>query len=399
MVESRRSLGWLGLLSAFALFGCGSEAASLAPTACSAAAIEGCLVNQQACVAEAAGPRCSTCADGSFANAAGTCAPIAGKALEHDFAMFSSKAGEEILGLCQSWTLNNAEEIWVNTVELRQDTAEHHSNWTFVPDDQYPGADGVWPCDDRQYSQLKAALAGGVLYAQSTQATHEVQRFPNGAAVRIPPYSRIIGDVHVLNTTEQAVTGHIKLTVYEVPKADVKVKLVPFHMTYQGLAIPPQATSRFTGNCKLNQDFMEAAGVPFGMKVYYGLPHTHKLGSRFFFSVIGGPHDGESLLDVHGFNGEARGKTFDPPIDLTGAQGLRFGCEFENPRPVEVDWGFGDQEMCEMLGFAESPVGFESSIDAATPAGMDGATQLFTSSCSTLAFKWNFDKPGGPGPM
>jgi len=62
--------------------------------------------------------------------------------------------GEEVLGLCQSWTLNNPEELWVNAVELGQDVASHHSNWTFVPDNLYKGEDGVWPCDERSSRQM-----------------------------------------------------------------------------------------------------------------------------------------------------------------------------------------------------------------------------------------------------
>ena len=88
-------------------------------------------------------------------------------------------------------------------MELEQSEASHHSNWTFVPDDQFTGPDGSWKCKDRGYSQLTAALQGGVLYAQSTQATREVQKFPDGVVVRIPPRSRIISDVHVLNTTRR----------------------------------------------------------------------------------------------------------------------------------------------------------------------------------------------------
>ncbi len=95
------------------------------------------------------------------------------------------------------------------------------------------------------------------------------------------------------------------------------------------------------------------------------------------------------LIDVRGFNGEARGRQYIPPIDLTGATGLRFGCEFENPRDDEVNWGFGDQEMCEALGFMESPLAFESRINEAVPSGSDGDIALYTGACSTLAFAWN----------
>jgi hypothetical protein len=57
-----------------------------------------------------------------------------------------------------------------------------------------------------------------------------------------------------------------------------------------------------------------------------------------------------------------------------------------------VHWGFGDQEMCEMLGFVESDAAFESSIDTDSPAGADNQTQLFTGQCSTIMLPWNTKK-------
>jgi hypothetical protein len=318
--------------------------------------------------------------------------------VSHDFSEFTTQPGEEVRGLCQSWTLDNAEELWVNAVELEQDEGSHHSNWTFVPSDLFEGPDGVWPCGDRNYSQVTAALSGGVLYAQSTQAVKETQRFPNRAAVRIPPYSRVIGDVHLLNTTDAPITGHARLTLYTLLREEVLVKLVPFHMTYEELAIPPHATSRFTGDCALGDRFQAAAQTPFDMEIYYVLPHYHALGTRFFLDVMGGPSAGTPLFDVSGFDSEPHGRAYDPPLEVAGADGLRFGCEFVNPRSETVGWGFGDQEMCEMLGFADSDVVFESSVGAADPAGQDGEVQLFTGDCNTLAFKWDDNKPGGPGP-
>jgi hypothetical protein len=113
------------------------------------------------------------------------------------------------------------------------------------------------------------------------------------------------------------------------------------------------------------------------------------LGTRFFLQAVGGSRDGEYLLDVYGFNGEARGRFFDPAIDLSGITSLRFGCEFENPRAETVGWGFGDQEMCEMLGFIESPpVAFESRVSDAEPLADDGDVQVFSSACTSLMIPW-----------
>ena len=111
-----------------------------------------CRVTQKACVSDASGAHCEACPPGKYAAASGSCEAIEGKAYSHDFTDFTVKPGEEVLGQCQSWTINNPEEIWFNAVELVQDEASHHSNWMFVPDDKFDGPDGVWKCSDRSYS-------------------------------------------------------------------------------------------------------------------------------------------------------------------------------------------------------------------------------------------------------
>jgi len=384
----------VGAASLFVVFVGGCSHSSGAADPCGGKIAE-CLASQQGCVTDGQGSHCVACTSGQYAAPNGSCTQIAGTPLAHDFAQFTTDAGQEVLGLCQSWTLDNATELWVNAVELEQDEASHHSNWTFVPDDKYDGGDGVWKCADRNYSQLTAALAGGVLYAQSTQAAREVQKFPNAAAVRIPPYSRIIGDVHLLNVGAKPVTGHAKLTLYTLAPSDVAVKLVPFHLTYDGLDLPPQADSRFTGSCELDNLFPSGK---LDMKIYYILPHTHALATRFFVNVLGGPNDGKSMLETHGFDSGAHGRAFDPPYDMSSAQGITFGCQYTNPRPVDVKWGFGDQEMCELLGFAAMNVAFESKVPAAYSDGKDGNVQLFSAKCTTLVFPWDFMRAGGPGP-
>lgn len=380
-----------------ALAGCGPNATNpvAGPSACDLLA---CGASQKICIDDAQGARCEACGSGQYAGASGECTALEGTSWSHEFAKFTVNAGEEIKGLCQSVTLNNATEMWVNAVELEQNEWSHHSNWTFVPSDRFEGPDGVWKCGDRDYDQVSAALAGGVLYAQSTQATREVQKFPTGVAVRIPPYSRIIGDVHLLNPTNMAATGSLKLTLYGIPKDEVAHKLVPFHLNYAGLAIPPHEKSRFMGECTLTDKFA-AAGEPFDPKVYFILPHTHAMAAGFFLDIIGGPRDGERLLELGPYDGEAHGKVYNTPIDMTGAEGYRFGCEYHSKRDQVVGWGFGDQEMCELLGFAESNVGFESNITSAEEVGKDGDVRIFSAPCTTIAFAWDHEKAGGPPPM
>lgn len=353
---------------------------------CDEAGVAECKVNQQACSADAAGQStCFECERGQLVDAAGQCAAIPGEAMQHAFAEFETKAGEEVRGLCQSWTIGNDTDLYVNAVELWQDESSHHSNWTFVPDDQFEGPDGVWPCDERGYDQLSAAVVGGVLYAQSTQATREVQKFRDGAVVRIPAHARIIGDVHLLNVGTEAVKGHVELSLYTLDPSAVDVVLAPFHLTYDGLDIPPHSKSRFEGSC--STDDLASDGA-LSMKVHYVLPHTHAQGRRFFFGPTGGDSAPGLLFDVQGFNGEARGQAYDPPIQVGGADDLYFGCEFDNPRDESIGWGFGDQEMCEMLGFMEADFAFESRVSTAEPAGEADGMPVFTGPCETLRIPW-----------
>ena len=348
------------------------------------------------CVRDDDGPRCTPCDRGEYVGDDGLCQALTGEVLTHDFPEVSTPRGGEVLDMCRSWTLGNSTELWVNAVELEQDEASHHSNWMFAPQDRYAGPDGLWRCKDRDYDQLTAALSGGVLYAQSTQARREVQKFPDGVAVRIPPYSTVISAVHTLNVTDAPVTGNIRLSIFTIPVESVSVKLAPFHLTYDTLDIPPRSKARFTGNCELASHYQANGAAGFDAKIYWILPHTHALASRFFAELTGGSNE-QSLIDISGFNSEARGRTYNPPIDAAGATGMRFACEFDNPRDEKVVWGFGDQEMCELLGFAESPIAFESRVETVEPDGNEGSLQRFTGPCSTIAFKWLQDKPGGGG--
>jgi hypothetical protein len=377
------------LAAALALATAACAPPSAAEPACGATDVAHCAITQEACFLMNGTASCMHCGAGQHPDASGRCVAIAGTALSHDFPEQTVAMGAESLGLCRSWTLNNAEDLWVTGFELTQNEASHHSNWTFAPEGTFPGADGIWNCRDRGYDQLSAAVAGGVIYAQSTQATHEVQVFPEGAAVRIPAHSVIFSDIHLLNLTTASVTGHASITLYTVPRAQVSIPLTPFHITYQALALPPHERSRAEMTCDLDTGYRMQTGHGVDLRMFYALPHTHALGTRVFLQAVGGPIDGQMLLDVQGSPGEARGTGYGTPIDLTGITGLRFGCEFENPTTDVVHWGFGNQEMCEMLGFMQSDYAFEGRGENQLSMGMDGTTATFDADCQMLWLDWS----------
>ncbi len=276
--------------------------------------------------------------------------------LTHNFGDFELAPHQEIASQCVVWTLNNDRALYVNQITLANSGAYHHSNWFVVPESLYPGPDGFFRCRDRDFDELSSAVNGTVIFAQSTQSLAETQQLARGAVIMIPPRHKVVAGVHLLNLQNRVHTTNLRMSLGLIHPSDVEVILTPFRLTYYTLDIPPLVQSRFTTDCDLTTPFESVAQRPLDLKLYWVLPHYHELGNHFRVEILGGPRDGELIHSLDTFNAEPNGKALDPPLDLTGATGLRLTCGFSNPRDESVGWGIGDQEMCVMLGLADSDV-------------------------------------------
>jgi hypothetical protein len=172
------------------------------------------------------------------------------------------------------------------------------------------------------------------------------------------------------------------VTLYQLDPAQVTTKLSSWHVEYDALSIPPHSSSRFTGTCSV-ADAVRATGSVFAPKLYYLLPHFHTLATAFSVQVLGGSKDGQSLLDLGAFNGEAHGQMFDPPLDMSDANGVTFACQYDNTRDMNVGWGFGTDEMCELFGFAADTPYFQSRVKTGMPEGTNGNVALNGGDCVT----------------
>lgn len=319
----------------------------------------------------------------------------------HSFPQRVLQPGEEQSGVCQSWTLNNPTELWVNAVEMENRGVFHHSNWFFVPDNTMEAPDGWWNCDDYEFDELIAAILGGYIFAQTTQTAAEDQRFVNGAAVRIPPYSRIIGSSHLLNASDSEKTTSMDMTLHTLAEPDVGVKLAPARIEYHDLEIVPNGRSSFTTDCYVADSYRDVMGVDWKFTIYHMLPHYHELGIFAEMALLGGPRDGEVIYRHDGYGGENFGHTFDPPIDFAaeGATGIRYTCGFDNPRNEEVRWGIGDQEMCVTAIFADTDMAFQGDVgsgDNQVTGTLPDGTVTNSGPCSILGIPWDHNKEGGP---
>ena len=309
-------------------------------------------------------------------------------AISHTFGPFDLEPGEDNSSLCESWTLGNEETLYVNAVHLTAKQGFHHSNWFHVPEEEYAGDDGSWPCEERGFSEPIAAAVGGVLFAQSTQALEETQQFPDGVVIPVPPRSKIVYNVHLLNAAAEPISTELTLALTPEPEEEVEVLLSGLSLQYEALALPPQASSAFTTECDVATPHLLQIGRALDFSIYHVLPHYHGLGRGLVLEATGGPDGDRVIFDGTSVAGEPLGQMIDPAFDMTGYQGLRMSCRYDNPSSETIGWGNGDGEMCVLLAFTDSERLWGGGVLGGSPGEpemVDGVAQ-FEKSCLVISY-------------
>lgn len=306
----------------------------------------------------------------------------------HSFGNYALAPNEEIQP-CIQWTLDNDEPVYVNRVTVTNQGGFHHSNWFVIPEDLFEGEDGFFECDERGFTELEAAIKGTVLFAQSTQSRLDELKLPDGVVVKIPPRHKVVAGGHLLNLAAAEYNTELRMALEIVHPKEVEIVAAPFRLTYFDLDIARMSESRFVGECDLATTYETQAETPLDLKLYYVIPHYHYLGNYFDLTLSGGERDGESVFRLEGFNGDNNGKAFDPPIDFSGATGVQFTCGYNNWRDVDIGWGIGDQEMCVMLGLADSRVLMDAAVQNNRLVGVENGMNINRGTCGVLGLQKN----------
>lgn len=305
--------------------------------------------------------------------------------LELPIAPIPLEPGEQTTSLCHSISLDNDEAIFVDSVRLTTSAGWHHSNWFVATEGFFDGPDGTWPCAERQFDEVAATLSGGVLFAQSTQAVDEDQTLPPGAAIAIPPHSRVIGQIHLINTTPEPMAADGTMVLHRVERETVTTRVSAMVMAFYPLALPASRRSEFRTTCDLTTALGQAPDFNF----YWILPHYHELGERMRLGAAGGTLDGTTIFESNIDVGEPGGVMLDPRFGMAGADGLEFACRYNNTTDQPVGFGLSAaDEMCLMLAFTDSPKHIASGVlwtDVATSIGVDReGTEGFEGPCKVV---------------
>lgn len=139
--------------------------------------------------------------------------------------------------------------------------------------------------------------------------------------------------------------NHVKpkgwLSLDVIHPEDVSVVLSPVQLTYLDLDIPAMTEIRFSGQCFTGP-----------LKVHYVLPHFHSSGNYFQLQVS--DSGGTTGIEWRGYDAQALGRSFDPPLPVPEGRTLRFTCGFNNQFSQSLAWGIGVNEMCVALMLVES---------------------------------------------
>ena len=306
----------------------------------------------------------------------------------YPFGPFAIAPGEEVVNSCVQITLHNDSELFVNGVELTTGPGFHHSNWFYAPEGQFFGADGTFDCDARNFTQPAAAIFGGVLFAQSTQDPHELQAFPPGVAVRVPPRSKLIAQIHLLNPTDTPIQLAPMIALTPLPKASVTTQLAAVSFEDQALGLPPQRRSRFTVDCDLAPAARNLTGADPSFRLYYALAHYHTLGTGLTFEAVTADGTATTIFSTANHVGDTLGGPIAPAFDFTGYTRMRVSCDYFNSTTDTVTWGVGTQEMCVVLAFSDSPydwAGGATMRDTPGDPTVDGDVTTYQHACSVFA--------------
>lgn len=311
--------------------------------------------------------------------------PLATRTLP--FGPITIPAGTEDTGKCVQLTLHNDQPLYVNQVELTTGAGFHHSNWLYVPEHVFPGPDGIFTCDDRSYDQVSAGILGGVFFAQSTQAPHETQTFPAGVALKVPAHSKLVAQIHLLNTGDEDLVLRPDIKVTPIAEVEATTLMASVTFEYHPLGLPPNKQSKFSVECDLTERPEQLAAKP-DFKLYYALAHYHEWGTELTIEAVKPTGEAATIYTTKNRVGDVLGGMLDPQFSMAGYTKLRLTCGYYNNTNATLYYGNGQGEMCIFNAFSDAPYSWAGgALDSGDPGtGSDvGGVMSFSRPCQVYA--------------
>ncbi len=262
--------------------------------------------------------------------------PAEGEGFQMSMTGLTAPAGSEVW-LCSVYRLPTDNWEFVNRVESVQNPGMHHMDIMATAFAQVEVEPGVYQCDEL-YEEYPELMEDGLIIYAAQDGEQEIQ-LPEGIVANLPPALLMMQEIHYVNTTEEDVELFSYVNAYTIHPSDVKDTIWGGAVRDTNLNIPANATEHTEWTrCVMTED----------VDILFMSSHMHQLGESFVVRSF----DGESTGDVIYTNDDWHSpfiQQFETPMHVPAGQGFEFACNFSNPNPDPVTWGFtADDEMCQI---------------------------------------------------
>lgn len=278
------------------------------------------------------------------------------------------------LNFCMAWEVPDIAHYNIYNTEFYAGPGVHHANMFAVEklDGGQPYPECVSPdaAGSISFGQAFDAIFASditlfkmpvVLFANSTQVVGgEHFTHPEGHALKIKEGMEVIIDIHFLNPTDDTLVVEGLYDFYTMPDEQVEHEAVAFVWFWMDFNIPPHSDHSVTADCEWGgQDLPDAT-------INAIMPHTHEWATAFQVDMVKKGADNavtasDTIYFKEGIGAEGGGGTegdiqsYNPAVNASGVNSLKFTCSWYNPFDHSMRNGIGENEMCFLFGYTSPP--------------------------------------------
>ena len=241
--------------------------------------------------------------------------------------------------------LGNAEDIYVNRVEIKMRQNSHHFLMYDFNDEitTKPALDVVRdirnPNGSMNYQNMFPMLYH--VYVAGAQTPYMDYQFPEGVALKFPAGAALDFNSHYVNKQDTPIEGEVNLNLHTMPVASVKKVAKTLNLGNTNFSLPPKQKTTVS----------KTYTVDVKTDVFALTSHTHQLGEKFIIKIAGGSRNGEIVYTNTDWHHPSI-VNFSNPIVLIPGEGLTSEITYNNTKSTTVYFGLtSEDEMGIIFGY------------------------------------------------
>ncbi len=241
--------------------------------------------------------------------------------------------------------LGNAEDIYVNRVEIKMRQNSHHFLMYDFNDEitTKPALDVVRdirnPNGSMNYQNMFPMLYH--VYVAGAQTPYMDYQFPEGVALKFPAGAALDFNSHYVNKQDTPIEGEVNVNLHTMPVASVKKIAKTLNLGNTNFSLPPKQKTTVS----------KTYTVDVKTDVFALTSHTHQLGEKFIIKIAGGSRNGEIVYTNTDWHHPSI-VNFSNPIVLIPGEGLTSEITYNNTKSTTVYFGLtSEDEMGIIFGY------------------------------------------------